>query len=226
MDEAGDVVKRRVGEVSSWETPRAPFEVCTPLPQLCWGRYIGRSRLLGYATRATSGRQIRAVHAGSMVAVAICSHSRDAAQNRVCHRLYRHTVIGPHTDGSQHMLHNPWGRIHPNNVRALVITRKCLNAPCGQVEVECVARVPSTSGRQGAGEPYWATLAGQPLRFTVGDSRVSFPPGDCAHPGSASQHSWHSRWRVTGRPLAGGCTFGRGPRAVWGWMKPCVRGRV
>ena len=26
MDEAGDIVKRRLGAVDSWETPRAPFE--------------------------------------------------------------------------------------------------------------------------------------------------------------------------------------------------------
>ena len=26
VDEAGDIVKRRLGDVDSWETPRAPFE--------------------------------------------------------------------------------------------------------------------------------------------------------------------------------------------------------
>ena len=66
-----------------------------------------------------------------------------------------------------------WVRIHRADAPARAILRKCLNAPCGQVEVECAARAPSTSGRQGAGEPYWATPAGQPLRFTVGDSWVS-----------------------------------------------------
>ena len=38
VDEAGDVVKRRVGEISSWETPRAPFEARTLPPQLSWSR--------------------------------------------------------------------------------------------------------------------------------------------------------------------------------------------
>ena len=28
-DEEGDVIKRPLAEVASWETPRAPFEVCT-----------------------------------------------------------------------------------------------------------------------------------------------------------------------------------------------------
>ena len=39
MDEAGDILKRRLGAVDSWETPRAPFEAralprqCAPV---CW----------------------------------------------------------------------------------------------------------------------------------------------------------------------------------------------
>ena len=41
--------------------------------------------------------------------------------------------------------------------------------------MECAARVPSTSGRQGEGKPYWATPVGQPLRFTIGAGQVSAP---------------------------------------------------
>ena len=48
-----------------------------------------------------------------------------------------------------------------------------LKASGPQAEVECAARVPSSSGRQGEGKPYWATPAGQPLRFTIGTGQVS-----------------------------------------------------
>jgi len=30
VDEAGDLIKRRMGAVDSWETPRAPFEARLP----------------------------------------------------------------------------------------------------------------------------------------------------------------------------------------------------
>ena len=39
MDEAGDILKRRLGAVDSWETPRAPFEARAPPRQcapVCW----------------------------------------------------------------------------------------------------------------------------------------------------------------------------------------------
>ncbi|KAK9805627.1 hypothetical protein WJX72_008874 [[Myrmecia] bisecta] len=44
-----------------------------------------------------------------------------------------------------------------------------------EVEVDCKARVPSTSGRQGEGTPYFATAPGAPLRWTMGSGQV--PPG-------------------------------------------------
>lgn len=34
VNEAGDIVKRRLGAVDSWETPRAPFEARAP-PRPC-----------------------------------------------------------------------------------------------------------------------------------------------------------------------------------------------
>ena len=36
----------------------------------------------------------------------------------------------------------------------------------------CTARVPSSSGRQGEGTPYFSTPDDRPLRFTVGDGQV------------------------------------------------------
>lgn len=39
VDEAGDIVKRRLGAADSWETPRAPFEACAQPREcapVCW----------------------------------------------------------------------------------------------------------------------------------------------------------------------------------------------
>ena len=41
-----------------------------------------------------------------------------------------------------------------------------------QVEVSCSARVPSSSGRQGEGVPFYETQPGRPLRFTIGARSV------------------------------------------------------
>ena len=51
-----------------------------------------------------------------------------------------------------------------------------------QVEVTCSARVPSSSGRQGEGTPYFATPPGQPLRWTLGSGRAGayFEEGVCS----------------------------------------------
>ena len=42
-----------------------------------------------------------------------------------------------------------------------------------QVEVSCTARVPSSSGRQGEGTPYYSSTPDRPLCFTIGDGQVS-----------------------------------------------------
>jgi hypothetical protein len=44
-----------------------------------------------------------------------------------------------------------------------------------QVTVRCWARVPSTTGRQGEGVPYFQTSDAETLIFTMGEGRV--PPG-------------------------------------------------
>ncbi len=45
-----------------------------------------------------------------------------------------------------------------------------------EVEVECKARIPSSSGQQGSGSPFFATAPDHPLRWAIGDS--SCPPGE------------------------------------------------
>lgn len=103
---------------------------------------------------------------------------------------------------------------------------KCWNAAREQVEVECAARVPSTSGRQGAGEPYWVTPAGQPLRFTVGDSPVSFPPGDCAHHGTLHLNTPGIHYGELQAATGWRLQFWTRARCCLWLDELCVRGRV
>lgn len=51
----------------------------------------------------------------------------------------------------------------------------CLQCLPVQVKVTCQARVPSSSGRQGEGAPFFSSPAQQPLQFTIGSNAV--PPG-------------------------------------------------